>query len=140
MNDKTEGMRFEETGQERPPRKGEWYMGMCGIPALAPKDFAIRCLPILRRLDDGPREDLELERERLDAELRAEARLNAGQGDERATGLPAPDSGCESRAPLQFPPSPAARPAKPNDLRPLRETARKLRHQYLPYTDSDPED
>lgn len=44
-----EAMRFEETGQERPPRRGEWYMGMLGAPALAPKDFAMRCLPILRR-------------------------------------------------------------------------------------------
>lgn len=131
-----EAMRFEETGQDRPPRRGEWYMGMLGAPALAPKDFAMRCLPILKRVDNGPREELELERERLDAEAREEARLNAGQGDERTTGFPAPDSGCESRAPLQ--PAPT-RTQKQSDLRPLRDTARKVRHQYLPYSESEEE-
>lgn len=65
--------RFEDTPDERPPRRGEWYMGILGLPVLALNDFAVRCLPILRRVDDGPRCLEELEREELDAMEKASA-------------------------------------------------------------------
>jgi len=121
MSQVTAEMRFEETGEERPPRRGEWYMGMLGAPALAPRDFYIRHLPILRRVDDGPREELEIERERLDAEAKDPALVPLVRVD---PGEPWPP-----------PPPQPTRLSKPNDLRPIGEAAPAVRRSYLPYTD-----
>lgn len=71
--------RFEDTPHERPPRKGEWYMGVLRLPVLALRDFSIRSLPILKRVDDGPRCEEEIEREWLDAQEKAAERKAAAE-------------------------------------------------------------
>ena len=116
----TTGMRFEETGDDRPPRRGEWYRGTLGVPVLAWRNFSTRCLPILHRVDDGARSEEELERERLDSEA-------------------------QTAAPATLPPAPprphAASPIHQDGLRPISETAREISGDYrLPYTDNDSEE
>lgn len=117
------GMRFENTGEDRPPRKGEWYWGNSG-PAMADRDFDLRCLPILRRIDAGERCPEELEREREDQERRA------ALARERGTFL--------RRYEREEPPPSRTRV---EDLQPLAETAPKVRREledkYLPYADSE---
>jgi hypothetical protein len=41
---------YEETGEVRPPREGEWFRGYKGIEDRARFDFTIQKFPILRML------------------------------------------------------------------------------------------
>lgn len=121
------GMRFEETGEERRPRRGDWYRGLRG-PAMAERDFDVRSLPILRRVDDGARSAEEIERERLDAE--GKAREAEGHEDFKR----------QQQVEWNPPAPPRVPEARPNDLRPVNETARDVARTYrLPYG-NDPED
>jgi len=88
---------------------------------MAERDFYVRCLPILKRVYDGARSAEEIDRERLDAEAK----------DPALVPLVRVDPG----EPWPAPPPPPTRLPKPNDLKPLRETARKVRHEYLPYSE-----
>jgi len=42
-----------ETGEARPPRRGEWFLGSDGKPAVAPFDFQVESLRILRVVPDA---------------------------------------------------------------------------------------
>ena len=118
-------MRFEETGEERPPRRGEWYRSSMGLPTLATRDFAMRALSILCRIDDGERAPIEVEREDLNRlERDTDAARRAGVTPERP-----------AVQPLHQTP-----PAASGELRPIGEAARGIRDEYLPYTDHDSED
>lgn len=39
---------YEETGEVRPPRRGEWFRGYNGVEDQARFDFFIQSFPILR--------------------------------------------------------------------------------------------
>jgi 2-keto-3-deoxy-6-phosphogluconate aldolase len=41
-------MLFEETGEDRPPRAGEWFRGIGGFEVQARCDFTVQSFPILR--------------------------------------------------------------------------------------------
>lgn len=50
---------YEETGEVRPPRAGEWFRGYNGGPDQARFDFSCQAFPILRQLLKEAPEDTE---------------------------------------------------------------------------------
>ena len=43
-------LRYEETGEVRPPSRGEWFRGVSGVPQQAQFDFRVQSFPILREV------------------------------------------------------------------------------------------
>jgi len=41
-------LRYEETGEVRPPFAGEWFRGYKGYPVRAMFDYSVQSFPILR--------------------------------------------------------------------------------------------
>ena len=41
-------IKYAPTGENRPPKSGEWFQGYNGIPKQANFDFAIQSFPILK--------------------------------------------------------------------------------------------
>ena len=48
MSDNNYEIVYEETGEVRPPRCGEWFRGYLDSPVRARSDFVIQSFPILR--------------------------------------------------------------------------------------------
>jgi len=43
-------LRYEETGEVRPPLAGEWFRGCNGYPVRAMFDYSVQSFPILREM------------------------------------------------------------------------------------------